>query len=548
MVRVIQFACALLGGVLAVLAALLVPVHLRAVDPRVLELTGRGGRSLVEVASERADRNPAVAKLLLHAAEELHLPGTEAVVDQLRASAEKSARAGGTILQQLEARAPDRVPVLETPVVAALRPREARDQLRQSIKGSEGLRLLQNLNLTNLSLFAPVRSAAGLPLEVAILTSAFLMEQGAFNSNGTGTSSLHDDILLFSASPARSRELEEFYLDILALTRRFSSEQLIAFVSSIQDFDSVERLARTLQEYPRDLPIIYSAVLLSRSGRAVSQYLQTSGNAVRDLGFALSNGTRAVSELLETQHPVYRAEFHNELLADRRLAFLSTPLLRLAAASTVVAFGLKVLFLFVAGVALAFAFRLAQSPSTETDAFVPRFGLARRLTFAGVFLALMLLLGEPYLARSAESAEENRPTPQISLNLLAALGNPNPQPTGPMVNSSVLIAMGVFFVLQSSIYLVCLTKLAEIRRQSLSSGMKLRLMENEENLFDAGLYLGLFGTAASLILLTLGLIKPSLVSAYSSTLFGILFVAVLKIFHVRPYKRRLILESAAEPQ
>jgi hypothetical protein len=69
-------------------------------------------------------------------------------------------------------------------------------------------------------------------------------------------------------------------------------------------------------------------------------------------------------------------------------------------------------------------------------------------------------------------------------------------------------------------------------------------MENEENLFDAGLYCGLFGTAASLILLTIGAIKPSLISAYSSTLFGILFVALIKIFHVRPYKRRLILESA----
>jgi len=43
------------------------------------------------------------------------------------------------------------------------------------------------------------------------------------------------------------------------------------------------------------------------------------------------------------------------------------------------------------------------------------------------------------------------------------------------------------------------------------------------------------------------LIKPSLVSAYSSTLFGILFVALLKIFHVRPYKRKLIIESATGP-
>jgi hypothetical protein len=32
-------------------------------------------------------------------------------------------------------------------------------------------------------------------------------------------------------------------------------------------------------------------------------------------------------------------------------------------------------------------------------------------------------------------------------------------------------------------------------------------------------------------------------AAYSSTLFGIIFVAILKICHVRPFRRRLILET-----
>jgi hypothetical protein len=32
--------------------------------------------------------------------------------------------------------------------------------------------------------------------------------------------------------------------------------------------------------------------------------------------------------------------------------------------------------------------------------------------------------------------------------------------------------------------------------------------------------------------------------AYASTLFGILFVSILKIFHVRPYRRVLLMESA----
>jgi hypothetical protein len=224
--------------------------------------------------------------------------------------------------------------------------------------------------------------------------------------------------------------------------------------------------------------------------------------------------------------------------------------LRLAIGHAWLAFVCKFILFFCGGLLLAYAVRLARVQVESEPGWVPKFGLARRLTFATLFLMLMVVLGEPYLVRSAEQqAPEPTPpvAPQISFNPLAALTQ-NTQTPGPMLNQSVLVAMIVFFVLQGSIYVICLTKLAEIRRQTLSSGMKLKLMENEENLFDAGLYCGLFGTAASLILLTLGWIKPSLISAYSSTLFGILFVAILKIFHVRPYKRRLILESATEAE
>ena len=77
--------------------------------------------------------------------------------------------------------------------------------------------------------------------------------------------------------------------------------------------------------------------------------------------------------------------------------------------------------------------------------------------------------------------------------------------------------------------------------------MKLRLLENEEHLFDAGLYLGFAGTIISLILVSLGMIKPSLMAAYSSTSFGIIFVSIFKIFHLRPFRRKLLLESEMEP-
>jgi hypothetical protein len=91
--------------------------------------------------------------------------------------------------------------------------------------------------------------------------------------------------------------------------------------------------------------------------------------------------------------------------------------------------------------------------------------------------------------------------------------------------------------------MVCLMKIAEIDRQDLSPALKLRLMENEENLFDSGLYVGMTGTATALVLQVVGVIEPNLLAAYSSNLFGIVCVAFVKIRHVRTYKRQLILAA-----
>ena len=96
------------------------------------------------------------------------------------------------------------------------------------------------------------------------------------------------------------------------------------------------------------------------------------------------------------------------------------------------------------------------------------------------------------------------------------------------------------------VYIVCLVRINVIKRTRASATLKLKLLENEDNLFDLGLYIGLSGTVASLILLTFGVITASLMAGYTSTLFGILFTALVKIVHLRKFKRKLLIEAANE--
>jgi len=173
------------------------------------------------------------------------------------------------------------------------------------------------------------------------------------------------------------------------------------------------------------------------------------------------------------------------------------------------------------------------------------FHLAREFLFALGFLVVMLLLSEPFLAQESQKADFAFRLRLPTVGSAVAAGKIGVKPS--FMDPKSLLTLLLFFVLQALIYTACLVKLAEIRRQRVPTRMKLRLLENEEHLFDAGLYLGFAGTIISLILVSLGLIKPSLMAAYSSTSFGIIFVSIFKIFHLRPLRRKLLLESETEP-
>jgi hypothetical protein len=96
------------------------------------------------------------------------------------------------------------------------------------------------------------------------------------------------------------------------------------------------------------------------------------------------------------------------------------------------------------------------------------------------------------------------------------------------------------------VYLTCLNKINEIRNGKDSPQQKLRLLENEDNLFDLGLYIGIAGTALGLGLIMLGVFtKPY--AAYVSNIMGIACVATVKIIHLRNTRQQLLEEANKAP-
>jgi hypothetical protein len=203
----------------------------------------------------------------------------------------------------------------------------------------------------------------------------------------------------------------------------------------------------------------------------------------------------------------------------------------------------KWLFYMGAGFCFAAALHFSRRPFSglEEPLQVRGFHLLRELLFSLGFLLVVLLLSEPFLAQESQTGG-----PSLRLHLPTAGGAVTAGIAGikqTVMNPTILITLLVFFVLQALIYISCLVKLAEIRRQQIPPRMKLKLLENEDHLFDAGLYLGFVGTIVSLIVASMGLVKFSLMAAYSSTSFGIIFVVIFKIFHLRPARRKLLMEA-----
>jgi hypothetical protein len=525
----------LLAGIALVIAAWLVPVNLKSVTPPLLREAGAGTLSVAQLGRQLVDaEKPGPAAFALATARGVADPGAvllASALDQAQKRQPELVAWGGwdPFLDPLFNLKENTGRSASTPVLTFFITAKARSDLRAYLANSRSQGVQQLLRLRGLDRtgrFVPASRPGGQTLDAVILLSALLYQGEHFSAP------LQRELRGLADTAVQQQELgglEPVFMDLLSLGRRLNWIQLCELLRVTDSAKTIGEFAQLARATPDDLPLMYSAALLSDSADGVATYLLRYGRAgVADLRFALAFGEGAVSQLLLRQVPINRQAAPS--FGPVTVVALVYP--RLALAAKYLGFLLGAFCLFRGLENLLFA------PSENSSLPRLKSGVLAVLT-AGI----LILATEPFLINPAPPSEFQL---KLSVPVLANLSDPasltHKEPTLTM-DTTTLLSIGFFALLQIGMYLLCLAKMREIDLQRIPSLLKLRLMENEENLFDGGLYIGIAGTAAALVLQVLKVIEPNLLAAYSSNLFGITCVAMVKIRHVRPFKRRLILES-----
>lgn len=522
MKRWVYFSICIGAAVALFVAGRLLPIHLRAVDARVLQRAGEKTSSVVDSGLALVQKNNiSSAELLWETAQQEKIPGHE----KLRATIDEAKKAQPSGKNQTF-----------TEYIIQTKNREiVLGWLRES-SSPVVQQLLRCRALTNTVLFPSAQSSAGQAFDAALATCGRLLQ------NHNLEPGLTDAVSSTTAAALRgesSQPLEQILLDFMSLGRRFTWNQLVTFCAKIEDVETLRLLANLTRKENAQLPILFSAVQLSEKPAAVTKYLMNfSQTGSKDLASSLHFGAGGLNELLNRNQRLQGSSVQGNLNASSAaLVYLPWQMPKLALA-------LKWSLYFAAGFLLALALHLARprAPVLERPLQVRGIHFIREILFGLGFLFVVLLLSEPFLAQGSQRVE-------FPLRLrLPMVGSATPagilsnQTT--FMNPEVLITMSIFFVLQTLLYIMCLVKLAEIRRQKVAPRIKLRLLENEDHLFDSGLYLGFLGTIVSFVLTSIHVFEHlNLMAAYSATSFGILFVVLFKVVHLRPARRKLLLEA-----
>lgn len=528
----------LAAGLTLLLLAWTMPFNLKSVTLPLLRSAGEGSLSVAQVGEQWVkSEKSGPAALLLHASRGIKDPRADTLASalgKLRTQQGSLVAWGGWdpfIDPLFNLRKGDR-PAESTPLVQFFVTEDTRKNLRSYLANSRSQGVLAFLKLRpidNTGRFVPANRPGGQVLESLELLTALLYQAEHLSP------ALQRELRELAEGAAAHNslgELEPFFSDLLSLSKRLDWTQLCELLRRTEDTKTMGEYAHLARVASDDFALIYAAALFSSADR-VAAYLMEYGKAgLEDLRMAMGLGQGAARFLLERHLPLNRgaspdlgafASFGilhpHSALALRWLTFLAGAFLILKGLD-------RALFRDQAGFGPAMPHLKA--------------GLLA-LLIAGLFAAAT----EPFLLRGAPLSEFRIRFALPALTSLQTTATQDTQPSSTM-DTTTLISIGFFAALQIGMYLFCLAKIREIDRKPLSPQIKLELMQNEENLFDGGLYIGIGGTATALVLQVLQVIEPNLLAAYSSNLFGITCVALVKIRHVRPYKTSLILAGQSK--
>jgi hypothetical protein len=543
--RWILCAFCIADAALLLLCGWLVPSHLCAVDVAVIQRAGENedssslaGHGLALVRDGRVD----AARLLLQVAQGNHLPGADRL-SQAVASPAAQAPVTTQIAHLLNngQDAAGATNGYSQPVTDSVIRLENRDRVLaflQAAPSSAMRELMRCRDLTNTVLIPSSSSPDGQAFNAALSVWGLLLEQDNLAAG------MREALVQRAAAANRGGDtepLEQLLLDMNSLGLRLNWEQLVVFVHRVEDPQTLDWLAAEERNVgTTNLPLLFAAVELSQRPGAVAAYLsQFSRTGLADLGTGVNFGSGAVDELFARNQRIYRSNLRDRVAAAAPVAYFFRAATNYALRLPPYAVTLKGFLYFLAGFLIAVARRVVWIEPVNVEPTRSRgFRALCDMVFALGFCVVVLLLSEPFLAQVSQKVDLRLRLPGVASVAAIALSGAKTK----LMNPASLLILLLFFVLQALIYSVCLTKLAEIRRQKVPAPLRLKLLENEDHLFDAGLYLGFCGTIISLILVMMGVSQFSLMSGYSSTAFGIIFVSIFKIFHLRPYRRELLME------
>ncbi|MBT5689678.1 MAG: hypothetical protein HOK49_02555 [Opitutae bacterium] len=577
------------------------PANFRSVDGRVLASAGKGTQAIQENAQTRLDqdqvgpvrlmREAGLAKFSQEKIDEVtnhqyYYPYTGGPDEHFANFLERiGEKAIGTSLAMLDEESSF------SPTIFLLLRESNRQAIEDYLSESESpgiTRLLESRGCKGFLLVSPAHPISGAALDMAILATALLIK-GNYFTPSLEQWLMEETDLAIRGNDISIQQLKRFYTSVLTLAVYLDWSQLKELIRTYEDWYPLEKTVFLFRNYAGSVakfkysssalkvtgdeseetieaivsveketssadyrPLIYTAILFSNNPGGVVNYIEKFQSAAfQDLKTAIKRNDAALALLLDNQLEIYKPPptlfFMN--FAGSFLGKLQIPaFLQFVVDHPILSLILKLIFLTLAGAFLMgdFVTGLGDFNTSRTQPLATR---SMNYGLIGIVFALLAVIWvEPTILKGSQPKfdfDVANLFNTVHIEEMTNLANTAVAASDGATNHSATVGIIIgFLLIQLIIFILGLLKLKNIRNENGSTVMKLRLLENEENLFDTGLFVGLAGTVISLILLNVWHLKEaSLVAAYASTLFGILFVAVLKIGFVRPYRNQLIREQ-----